>query len=79
MAKKEIDVSKHQLVPKHTKLSDEEKEQLFQRYNLSELNLPKVLKTDSAVKSLNVKPGDVIKIDRDSITAGKSSYYRVVV
>lgn len=79
MVKKEIDIAKHVLVPKHTKLSDKEKEEVFLRFNITEFNLPKILKTDAAVKALNAKPGDVIKIDRESVTAGKALYYRAVI
>ncbi|MFA5142449.1 MAG: DNA-directed RNA polymerase subunit H [Candidatus Woesearchaeota archaeon] len=80
MAKKdEFDVANHILVPKHTKLSEEEKEALFQKYNISEYNLPKILKADPAIKSLGAKVDDVIKIERASPTAGKSLYYRAVI
>lgn len=75
----EIDVSKHVLVPKHTKLSDKDKDELFAKYNANEFNLPKILKTDSALKGLDIKPGDVIKIERDSPTAGTAIYFRVVI
>ena len=32
-----------------------------------------------AIKHLNVKAGEVIKIERESKTAGKSVYYREVI
>ncbi len=79
MVKKDIDITKHVLVPKHTKLSDKEKEEIFLKFNITEFNLPKILKTDAAVKALNAKPGDVIKIERESATAGKAIYYRAVI
>ncbi len=74
-----IDIEKHSLVPKHTKLSDKEKNALFQHFNVNEFNLPKILNTDPAIKKLNAQAGDVIKIERKSITAGKSIYYRAVI
>ena len=81
MAKKEFDfdATKHMLVPKHTKLSDKEKEKLFEQYKITEFNLPKILQTDPAIKTLDVNPDDVIKIERASLTADKTVYYRVVV
>ncbi len=79
MVKKEIDIAKHVLVPKHTKLSDKEKEEIFLKYNITEFNLPKILKTDAAIKAFNPKPGDVIKVERESATAGKAVYYRAVI
>lgn len=73
------DVTKHILVPKHTKLSQKEKENLFERYNISEAELPKINKKDSAIAHLKVKSGDVIMIERQSLTAGKTLFYRVVI
>jgi len=79
MKKQKFKVDKHILTPKHLKLGEREKAQLFEKYNVTSKELPKVLKTDSAIKELEVKPGDIIKIIRKSATAGESSFYRVVV
>ncbi|MBD3313441.1 DNA-directed RNA polymerase subunit H [Candidatus Woesearchaeota archaeon] len=79
MAKAKTDVSKHILVPKHAKLSDKEKKEVLERYNASERELPKILQSDSGIMNLNASAGDVIKITRDSPTAGEITYYRVVI
>ena len=76
---KNIDIRKHMLVPEHSKLTKEKIQELLEKYNLSLNELPKILLTDPAIEKLNVKPGDVIKIIRDSQTLGKSIYYRVVI
>lgn len=76
---KNIEITKHVLVPKHIKLSKEEKEALLKKYNFSDAELPKILITDPAISSLNPKEGDIIKIIRRSPTAKESVYYRVVV
>jgi DNA-directed RNA polymerase subunit H len=73
----EIDVLKHKLVPKHRVLSENEKEELLKKYNVSLDKLPKILITDPVVKALNAKIGDVIEIERD-FEGFKSIYYRVV-
>jgi len=78
MAKK-IDITKHILVPKHIKITEKEKKELFERYNLRFVDLPKILKNDPAIKDLNVKVGDVIKIIRKSPTAGEAVFYRGVI
>ena len=75
---KNIDIRKHILVPKHSKLTKQEIQELLEKYKIVLNDLPKILLTDPAIEKLNVKPGDVIKITRDSPTAGKSIYYRVV-
>ncbi len=76
---KNIDIFDHELVPKHEILSEEEVKDLLSKYNVTKNQLPKILDTDPAVKELNAKIGDVIKITRKSFTAGESVYYRVVV
>jgi len=46
---------------------------------VTEKELPKIFSTDPAIRHLNVKKGDVIKITRKSPTAGETIYYRVVI
>ena len=41
--------------------------------------LPRIFKDDAAVKLLGAEKGDVVKIIRDSLTAGQTTYYRRVV
>ncbi len=75
----DLDISTHQLVPKHTKLSDSQKEKLFEQYSISFKELPKIFTSDAAIAKLDAKEGDVIKIERVSPTAGTSAYYRGVI
>jgi DNA-directed RNA polymerase subunit H (RpoH/RPB5) len=70
---------KHSLVPKHTKLGERAIKELLEKYNISKVQLPKILNSDPALKGQSVKVGDVIKIERNSLTAGKSVYFRVVI
>jgi len=77
--KKKFKVDKHILIPKHSKLSGSQKEKLLEKYNISMKELPRILKTDSAITSLDSRPGDVIKIVRKSQTASEAVFYRVVV
>jgi DNA-directed RNA polymerase subunit H len=76
---KELDVSKHVLVPKHVKLSEKEKKELFEQYVADLRDLPRIFKTDPAILGLDVKEGDIIKIIRTSPTAGEAVFYRRVV
>lgn len=73
------DVSKHVLVPKHTKVSEKEKKELFEKYALDLENLPRIYKSDPAILTLDVKEGDIIKIVRKSPTTGEATFYRRVV
>ena len=74
-----VNILKHILVPHHAVLTEEEKKELLEKYNISEKQLPKILSKDPVVKALGAKPGDVIKIIRENPFAGKSVYYRIVV
>jgi len=78
--KTEIDISNHELVPKHILLSQQEKEEVMKNYGIRKSSqFPKILMSDPAVQLLKAKPGDLIKIIRKSDTAKESIYYRVVV
>jgi DNA-directed RNA polymerase subunit H len=72
-------VTNHNLVPKHSKVSEKEKNSLLERYHLELAHLPKIFTDDPAIQHLDVKPGDVVKIMRASPTAGQSVFYRVVI
>ncbi len=69
----------HMLVPEHQKITEEEKQELFEYHNITIKDLPKILITDPAIKHLDVKENDVVRIIRNSSTAGKSIFYRGVV
>ena len=79
MKKPKFKVDKHTLTPKHAKISEKDKAALFDKYNVTSKEMPKILKTDASLRELDAKPGDVIKITRVSQTAGQSIFYRVVV
>jgi DNA-directed RNA polymerase subunit H len=67
------------MVPKHTVITEEEKKVLFEKFNIAEVQLPKILAADPAIKAIDAKIGDIVKIERDSPTAGTTVYYRFVV
>ncbi len=72
-------ILEHELVPKHEVLSKEEVEELLRKYKASLNQFPQILISDPVVRELGAKIGDVIKIMRNSPTAGTTVYYRVVV
>lgn len=73
-----FDITKHEFVPKHVKLSEKEIAEILQHFNISKKQLPAISKNDPAIQHLNVEGGEVIKIIRKSETAGESFFYRVV-
>ena len=74
-----FDVTTHIFVPKHTKLTDSEKQQLLSEQGLATKQLPKIGKADPAILHLKPQVGDIIKVERKSQTAGVAYYYRVVI
>ena len=69
----------HFLKPKHEKLSDKDAKALKEKYNIGISQLPGIFITDPAIKNLNVKVGEIIKITRQSPTGGKIEFYREVI
>lgn len=72
-------MTKHILIPKHTKLSDKEKKEVLDKYNVTVKDLPKIGMNDPTIADLSAQQGDVIKIVRKSPTRGEATYYRGVM
>lgn len=79
MIKKQFQIEDHVLLFKHEKLNEKAYEEILKKYNISPSQLPKIFKKDPALKGMEVKSGDIIEIERNSPTANKSKFYRVVV
>lgn len=72
------DILQHKLVPEHVILSDEEAQEVLDELNITVDQLPKILPGDPVVKAIGAKVGDVLKITRESETAGIFVAYRIV-
>jgi len=77
--KKGFDIQTHVLVSKHAKLDEKGKEKVLEKYNISIKQLPSISKKDPAIQTLNINPGDVIEITRQSPTGADIKFYRVVI
>ena len=74
-----FNIFEHVFVPKHEIVGTEEREKLLTEYRVQPYQLPRLKSSDPAAKAIDAKPGDIVRIIRDSQTAGKYTSYRYVV
>jgi DNA-directed RNA polymerase subunit H (RpoH/RPB5) len=76
----QFNILKHNLVPSCQVLLPEDVIALKEKYNLKSVNqLPEVSRFDPQSLAMCLRPGEVCKYDRKSVTAMNAEYYRVCV
>ena len=74
----QFNILKHVLVPKHTILSLDDKDIFMKKYNiLDKSQIPDISYFSPVSIVLGIRPGDIIKIERNSRTAIQADFYRV--
>ena len=73
-----FDILQHNAVPKHEILSEAEIKKIFSKLDYEVSQLPKIRLEDPVSKAIGAKDGDVLKITRESETAGTFITYRLV-
>lgn len=70
----------HELVPSLEILTDQDKQQVFKQYNIkNSKQLPEINRFDPQAQVMCMRPGDVGRFTRKSVTSVDYDYYRVCV
>jgi len=73
----QLNILKHEIVPKHTILTEDEIATVKTRFNIcSDDQFPEISRFDPVAMLIFIKPGEVCRIDRPSKTAIFALYYR---
>jgi DNA-directed RNA polymerase subunit H (RpoH/RPB5) len=74
-----FDLFDHEMVPAHVIAEDSEIQMVLDHYGINKTHLPRIQVRDPAARVLGARPGQVIRVERDSPTAGRTYYYRLVI
>lgn len=74
-----VNITEHEMVPKHEVLSTEDKMILLRLYKVKESQLPRIQKTDPVARYFGLTHGIVVKITRYSESALRTVSYRICV
>ena len=69
----------HEFVSKHELLTPKEKEKFLKDNKVQSYQLPRINASDPAIIAVGGTPGDIVRVIRDSKTAGKYIAYRYIV
>jgi DNA-directed RNA polymerase subunit H len=74
-----FDLFGHELVPTHIIAEESEIQLVLKHYGIHKTHLPRIQSRDPAARVLGAVPGQIIRVERASPTAGVAFYYRLVV
>jgi DNA-directed RNA polymerase subunit H (RpoH/RPB5) len=75
-----FNILKHKSVPKMVIMTDEEKDELFQKFNIKDgSQLPEINRSDPTAIAIGLRPGKVCKITCKNKSAITSSYFRICI
>ncbi|KXB08900.1 hypothetical protein AKJ59_00385 [candidate division MSBL1 archaeon SCGC-AAA385M02] len=71
---------KHDLVPKHRVLTNEENTAFRKKYNvMNDEQIPTISRFDPVSLALCLRPGEICEITRPSRTSVTSTFYRICI
>lgn len=80
LASLQYNVIEHTFVPKHRKLTEEEKENVMKKYNITnDSQFPEISMFDPVAKAILLRPGDLCEITRYEKISFKNVFYRICV
>jgi DNA-directed RNA polymerase subunit H (RpoH/RPB5) len=76
----QFNILKHRLVPPIHILSPKEKDEFMTKYNINSLGkIPEISRFDPQAQAVFLRPRDICRFERESLSALKYYYYRVCV
>lgn len=80
LASLQYNVIEHSFVPKHKKLTEEEKENIMKKYNISnDSQFPEISMFDPVARAILLRPGELCEITRYEKISFKNVFYRICV
>jgi len=74
----QFNILNHSLVPPHRVLSEEEKMEVYTKYNITDdKKVPEIGRFDPVANVIGIRPGELCEILRPSKTAINTKYYRI--
>lgn len=75
-----FNVLEHKMVPHHRKLTNEEKTDIYQKYNITGDNeIPEISRFDPVANAIFMRPGELCEITRYNKTSIREKYYRICI
>ncbi|URE35982.1 RNA polymerase Rpb5, C-terminal domain [Musa troglodytarum] len=74
-----VNITKHILKPRHVLLAAEEKEKLIAKYNVEDIQLPRMLESDAVARYFGFEKGQVVKVTYNGELTGHHETYRCIV
>ena len=75
-----FDITKHKQVPRHIVLTEMQKKDIIEKYNISDVTqFPEISRFDPVAIAIGLRPDDLCLIERPSKTAITTNYYRYCI
>jgi DNA-directed RNA polymerase subunit H (RpoH/RPB5) len=76
----QYNILNHKLVPNCKIINEKETKELMIKYNIKDpMQLPEISRFDPQALAMCLRPGDICKFDRNSLTAMEYNHYRICV